>query len=155
MQKLVDKNFEELNRSIDNLNTWQQENKNVLDKMSRTSSQIISDLDSASFRLKEASDYVERLTAPCGYTSTLVADLHTAMSDDYNFVEISNNLSVACRDINESVTDWGDVIRSLDKWLKTRPELQGQHREPCRQGWMNLISNVITMKRSGKLHAKE
>lgn len=131
MKTLVDKNFNELNSSINNLNTWQQENKNVMEKMSETSSKILSDLGMASYTLKEVADSVERLTAPCGFLSELVADLHKAMSDDYNFVEISNNLSCACRDIDENVTAWGDVIRSLDKWLKTQ------------EGYKNSIENLI------------
>lgn len=49
MKKLVDKNFEELNNSINNLNNWQQENKTVMDKISQTSTQIISGLDTARF----------------------------------------------------------------------------------------------------------
>lgn len=132
MKKLVDKNFEELNNSINNLNTWQQENKTVMDKMSQTSTQIISDLDTASYRISEVSKYIDQLTAPCGYLGQLVSDLHSAMSDDYNFVEISNNLSSACRDINESVTDWGGVIKSLDDWLKIQ------------QNYKNNIENLIS-----------
>jgi hypothetical protein len=131
MKKLIDKNFEELNSSISNLNAWQQENKTVMDKMSQTSTQIISDLDTASYRISEVSKYIGQLTAPCGYLGQLVSDLHSAMSDDSNFVEISNNLSSACRDINESVTDWGGVIKSLDDWLKTQ------------QNYKNNIENLI------------
>ena len=65
-------------------------------------------------------------------SSQIIADLDTAMSDDYNFVEISNNLSSACRDINESVTDWRNVIRSLDEWLKTQ------------QNYKNSIESLVS-----------
>ena len=132
MKKLVDKNFEELNNSINNLNNWQQENKTVMDKISQTSTQIISGLDTASYRISEVSKYIDQLTAPCGYLGQLVNDLHSAMSDDSNFVEISNNLSSVCRDINESVTDWVGVIKSLDDWLQTQ------------RNYKDNIENLIT-----------
>ena len=54
------------------------------------------------------------------------------MSDDSNFVEISNNLSSVCRDINESVTDWVGVIKSLDDWLQTQ------------RNYKDNIENLIT-----------
>ena len=132
IKRLVDENFIELNNSIKNLNKWQQENKISMDKISETSSQIIADLDTASYRINEVSKFIEQLTAPCGYLGQLVNDLHSAMSDDYNFVEISNNLSSACRDINESVTDWRNVIRSLDEWLKTQ------------QNYKNSIESLVS-----------
>lgn len=116
-KKFVDKNFEELNKSINNLNTWQQDNKNMIDELTKKYKEVVKEHKSASTVLDNMASSTEKLISEDGKLTELILKLDEAMSKDENFINISKNLTSSATSIINASEDWKDAVVNLNEWV--------------------------------------
>lgn len=123
MKKLVDKNFEELNTSINNLNKWQQDNKEMIANLISQYNTAVKTFEDSSTALSGMTASTKELVGEEGELTKLIDNLHTAMVDDENFVEISNNLTTAAANLKQNSTDWETSLKDLKQWVESQKGL--------------------------------
>lgn len=123
MKKLVDKNFEELNTSINNLNQWQKDNKNMIAKLIFQYNTAVKTFEESSTALSGMTEKTKELVGEEGELTKLIDNLHTAMIEDDNFVEISSNISTAASNLKQNSTDWQNSMNDLKQWVESQKGL--------------------------------
>lgn len=123
MKKLVDKNFEELNTSINNLNKWQQDNKEMIAKLIFQYNTAVKTFESSSTALSNMTASTKELVGEEGELTKLIDNLHTAMVEDDNFVELSSNISTAASNLKQNSTEWETSLKNLKQWVEDQKGL--------------------------------
>ena len=120
INKLVADNFNELNKSIDNLNTWQQENKVQIADMIKQYREMATDFEDASSTMTDVSNTVNKLVADGGKFSDLIQALNEVMLEDKNFIQVIGKLKDAAElNHNNSVT-LNQTANTLKGWIITQ-----------------------------------
>lgn len=112
ISRLVQENFAKLNESVEKLNTWQEENKAMIESLTKQYYQMEQDFEGTSNTMQEVSDHTQKLVGNGGRLAQLVNALEEAMVNDKKFIEISKNLS-------ESASLTKDGIERNRKLLQT------------------------------------
>lgn len=123
MKKLVDKNFEELNNSINNLNTWQQENKLQISTLTDKFTASVNAFEDSSTAIQNITTYTKELVGEEGKLALLTENLHEAMVEDDNFVDISSNISTAASNLKQNSTEWHTLLSNLKAWVENQKGL--------------------------------
>ena len=120
INKLVADNFKELNKSIDNLNTWQQENKAQIADMIKQYREMVTDFEDTSSTMSDVSATINKLVADGGKFSDLIQALNEVMLEDKNFVQVIGKLKDAAEiNHNNSVT-LNQTANTLNGWIITQ-----------------------------------
>ena len=120
INKLVADNFKELNKSIDNLNTWQQENKAQISDMIKQYREMATDFEDASSTMTDVSNTINKLVADGGKFSDLIQALNEVMLEDKNFIQVIGKLKDAAEiNHNNSVT-LNQTANTLNGWIITQ-----------------------------------
>lgn len=123
MKKLVDKNFEELNTSVNNLNKWQQDNKEMIAKLILQYDTAVKTFEDSSTALSGMTASTKELVGEEGELTKLIDNLHAAMVDDEKFVEISGNLTTAAANLKQNSADWETSLKDLKQWVENQKGL--------------------------------
>lgn len=120
INKLVADNFKELNKSIDNLNTWQQENKVQIADMIKQYREMATDFEDTSSTMTDVSNSINKLVADGGKFSYLIQALNEVMLEDKNFIQVIGKLKDAAEiNHNNSVT-LNQTANTLNGWIITQ-----------------------------------
>ena len=123
MKKLVDKNFEELNKSINSLNTWQQENKEQIGTLTENFKTAVSAYEQSATAITNITKSTQELIGEEGELTKLINNLKTVMIDDENFVTISNNITTASVNLKQNSTEWQSSLSNLKTWVESQKGL--------------------------------
>lgn len=116
--RLVQENFEQLNKSVEKLNTWQQENKEMITSLTAQYKQMQEEFAKTSTILTSVSEETKQLTASEGKLQTLIKALNKVMVEDKHFVEMTNNLTSAAELNKNSMTEFKDAQSALNDWVR-------------------------------------
>ena len=120
INKLVTDNFKELNKSIDNLNYWQQENKTMVADMIKQYREMVVNFEDTSSTMSDVSKTIDKLVSDGGKFSDLIQALNEVMLEDKNFVRVIDKLKEAAEiNHNNSVT-LNQSANSLNGWIVTQ-----------------------------------
>ena len=92
IDKLVKENFKELNTSVQRMNDWQQENKNMITQLTDQFKTVSGEFQITSGAIKEITDNTNRLTNDNSHLKKLIEALQKVMIDDTKYQEIVNKL---------------------------------------------------------------
>lgn len=123
MKKLVDKNFEELNTSINNLNTWQKENKEQIGTLIKNFKTAVSAYEQSATAITNITNSTKKLIGEEGELTKLINNLKTVMIDDENFIKISNNISTASVNLKQNSIEWQATMSNLKTWVENQKGL--------------------------------
>lgn len=118
IEKLVQENFEQLNQSVERLNTWQQENKEMIQSLISQYRQMAQDFDGTSITLSQVSEDTQRLISRGGTLSRLVETLKSVMIDDAKFSQITHNLTDAVSITKHNIQSFNDTTTRLNEWVR-------------------------------------
>lgn len=79
ISRLVQENFAKLNESVEKLNTWQEENKAMIESLTKQYYQMEQDFEGTSNTMQEVSDHTQKLVGNGGRLAQLVNALEEAM----------------------------------------------------------------------------
>lgn len=118
INKLVQENFEQLNKSVENLNKWQQENKAMIATLTTQYKDMQQEFGGTSKTLKAVGDETKELVASEGKLQKIVQALNKVMVEDEKFIAMTNNLTAAAELNKASMADFKDAQSSLNEWVK-------------------------------------
>ena len=117
IQKLVQENFKELNKSVQNLNTWQQENKEMISSLTEQFKGVSNDFSVASLSVKEITENTSRLTKENSHLSKLIEELQKVLIDDTKFQEITSKLESTIDTIKNNTETFDETTNKLNVWI--------------------------------------
>lgn len=138
IEKLVQENFSQLNESVQNLNTWQQENKENLNALSAHYQQTTELFSHSSEVLKEVANNTKLLVNDESKLNELIKQLSAIMIDDTKFSSITNKLTQTVELVESSTKLYEETSSKLNKWVVNEYEFK--------QGVELLIKNLEEFK---------
>ncbi|GIW67975.1 MAG: hypothetical protein KatS3mg096_843 [Candidatus Parcubacteria bacterium] len=118
VEKLVQENFEELNKSVQRMNQWQQENKDMIEKLTEQFRKVSNDFAIASQSIKEITANTSKLTDENSHLSRLVKELQKVMIDDTKFQDIVTKLTLTIETLKENTESFDETTNKLNEWVK-------------------------------------
>lgn len=122
INKLVQKNFEELNKSVENLNKWQAENKESIEDLTLKYKQMVIQFEETSNVLSCVKEDVTKLVSEGGKLQQLIEALSSVMIEDRKFVEISNKLSNTAELTEKNIIQFEEASRKLNDWVRKQKD---------------------------------
>ena len=117
-ERLVKENFEELNRSVDRLNAWQRDNKEMIAQLTAQYGAAVTGFRESEQHIRNITEQNRQLTADDGKLQTLIAELRAVMVDDRKFTAITEGLRAATEAVEAGTERWGESTEQLRTWLR-------------------------------------
>nr|DAU30913.1 MAG TPA: chromosome segregation ATPase [Caudoviricetes sp.] len=118
ISRLVQENFAKLNESVEKLNTWQEENKTMIESLTKQYHQMEQDFEGTSTVMLDVSNYANQLVGNGGKLAQLVSVLKEVMVDDQKFIEISRNLSESASLAKDGMEKQDAITNKLNEWVQ-------------------------------------
>lgn len=117
IERLVKENFNELNNSVQNLNTWQQENKEMISTLTQQFTKVADDFMTSAISLEEITANTTKLTNENSHLSKLIQELQKVMIDDTNFTKITEKLTETINTLKENTDTFDETTNKLNDWI--------------------------------------
>jgi hypothetical protein len=128
---LVSKNFEELNESVRNLNSWQKTNMQQMQNLIQLFNEVSENMKLSSTRLANISKYTSQLVDNEGILSNLIKELQSVMVDDTQFASItqklinaSNNIVELSNSLTNTAEEYEETKKNITQWLNRERGIQ-------------------------------
>jgi DNA repair exonuclease SbcCD ATPase subunit len=118
ISRLVQENFAKLNESVEKLNTWQEENKAMIESLTKQYHQMEQNFEGTSNTMQEVSEHAQKLVGNGGRLAQLVNALEEAMVNDKKFIEISKNLSESASLAKDGMEKQDAITNKLNDWVR-------------------------------------
>lgn len=118
INKLVQENFDQLNKSVEQLNLWQQENKAMISSLVIQYKQMCDDMELASNTLEDIGSNTRLLVSEGGKLQKLINALNSIMIDDKHFIEITSNLTSAADLAKSNIEQFEESTKALNNWVR-------------------------------------
>jgi len=118
ISKLVQENFDQLNKSVEKLNQWQQENKEMIQSLTSQYKQMADNFENTSTSLNKVKDDTKSLVSEGGKLDQLVNSLNEVIVKDEKFIEISSNLQKTADLSKSNMESFDESTRKLNEWVK-------------------------------------
>ena len=115
--KLIQENFDQLNKSVEQLNQWQQENKAMIESLTKQYKEMESDFESTSTTVKQISSDVLQLAGNGGKLSQLIGQLQKVMIDDDKFVQIAGKLESTATLAKTNMESFDKSTTEMQEWI--------------------------------------
>jgi len=120
IEKLVQENFKELNNSVQRMNQWQQENKEMITRLTEQFKQVSDEFAITSKSIKEITDNTSKLTSENSHLTKLIAELQKVMIDDTKFQEIVGKLTSTVDTLKENTEAFDETTEKLNAWVRNQ-----------------------------------
>lgn len=119
INRLVKENFAELNNSVKNLNDWQQQNKEQVQKLTEQFQQTTEMFTVSATTLKQVADNTKSLTDDDSKLNNLIQQLNKVMIEDGKFQEITNKLITTIETLEKTTDSFDETTSKLNDWVRT------------------------------------
>lgn len=120
IEKLVQENFQELNNSVNRMNQWQQENKEMIGQLTNQFTKVSEDFQIASTSIKEITDNTSKLTNDNSHLTKLIEELQKVMIEDTKYQEIVNQLTSTINTLKENTEAFDGTTNKLNDWVRNQ-----------------------------------
>ena len=118
INKLIQENFEQLNNSVERLNTWQQENKEMIQRLTMQYHQMADNFEQTSTSLAQVDEDTRQLVSEGGRLHQIVAALNKVIVEDEKFIKISNDLQSTTALTKSNFEQFDASTKALNDWVK-------------------------------------
>ena len=118
INKLIQENFDQLNKSVEKLNVWQQENKEMITSLTKQYKQMADNFDSTSVVLQKVGTDTRMLVSDGGKLDQLVKSLSKVLIEDEKFVEVTKKLSETVDLTKNNMQQFDESTKSLNEWVR-------------------------------------
>ena len=118
INKLIQENFDQLNKSVERLNTWQQENKEMIQSLTSQYRQMAENFESTSTSLTKVDEDTRQLVSEGGKLRQIVDALNKVMVEDEKFIKISSDLQSTTNLTKTNFEQFDDATKKLNDWVK-------------------------------------
>lgn len=118
IQRLVQENFEQLNKSVERLNAWQQENKNMIASLIQQYKDMETDFENSSTTLTKVSADTKALVGDGGKLQQLIAALNKVILENQSYIEVTKKLQETAELTKDNIVKFDDSTNKLNDWVR-------------------------------------
>lgn len=118
IQRLVQENFDQLNKSVERLNVWQQENKEQIASLIQQYKDMESDFESSSSTLTKVSADTKALVSDGGKLQQLIEALNKVILENKSYMEITKKLQETADLTKDNMVKFDDSTSKLNDWVR-------------------------------------
>ena len=118
IEKLVKENFDQLNKSVEQLNTWQIENKAMIQSLTKQYKEMCDNFANDATALNRITQDTTLLVSDGGKLNELLTALTKVMVDDTKFVEITKNLEDSAQLSKDNMAKFDESTEKLNDWVR-------------------------------------
>jgi len=120
IEKLVQENFKELNNSVQRMNQWQLENKEMIISLTNQFKEVSNEFTISSVAIKEITENTTKLTNENSHLTKLIEELQKVLIDDTKFEEIVGKLATTIDTLQENTEAFDETTEKLNAWVKNQ-----------------------------------
>lgn len=120
VNKLVQENFQELNNSVQRLNDWQKDNKEMIQKLTEQFIKVSEEFAITSIAIQEITQNTKQLTDENSKLAKLIIELQKVMIDDTKFQDIVNKLNSTIDTLKKNTDAFDETTNKLNNWVKNQ-----------------------------------
>jgi predicted HAD superfamily phosphohydrolase len=117
IERLVKENFEELNNSVQRLNNWQQENKEMIATLTEQFKKVSKQFEISATSIKEITENTVKLTDKNSFLAKLIQELQKVMIEDTKYQDIINKLTSTIEILKENTETFDETTNKLNNWI--------------------------------------
>ena len=118
INKLIQENFDQLNKSVERLNQWQQENKEMIARLTAQYKEMATDFEGTSTTLTRVKDDTETLVSSGGKLHQIIDALNKVIVEDEKFIKISSDLQSTATLTKTNFEQFDASTKALNDWVK-------------------------------------
>lgn len=119
IERLVKENFEELNKSVQNMNTWQQQNKQQITELTNSYKDLTKSFKSNAKTLTDVTTNTKSLLSENSKLNKLVNLMNKILIEENNFTEITTKLSNTVEILQTNTEAFDNTTNKLNEWVRT------------------------------------
>lgn len=118
INKLIQENFDQLNKSVEQLNQWQQENKEMISRLTAQYREMATDFEGTSTTLTKVKDDTEMLVSSGSKLHQIIDALNKVIVEDEKFIKISSDLQSTASLTKSNFEQFDASTKALNEWVK-------------------------------------
>lgn len=118
INKLIQENFDQLNKSVEKLNQWQQENKEMIASLTYQYKEMSDNFEATSTSLSRVKDDTASLVCEGGRLHQLVDALNQVIIEDEHFIEVTKELHEAANLSKSNMESFDESTKTLNEWVR-------------------------------------
>jgi len=118
INKLIQENFDQLNKSVEKLNQWQQENKEMIVSLTRQYKEMSDNFEATSSSLTRVKDDTSSLVSEGGKLRQLVDTLNQVIIKDERFIKVTKELHEAATLSKTNMESFNESTKTLNEWVR-------------------------------------
>lgn len=118
INKLIQENFDQLNKSVEKLNTWQQENKEMISSLTKQYKEMSTNFEATSTSLTKVKDDTTSLVSEGGKLQKLVDALNKVIIEDEKFLKLTTDLQKTADLSKSNMESFDKSTNSLNEWVR-------------------------------------
>lgn len=118
ISKLVKENFDQLNKSVERMNKWQQENKEMIKELTAQYRDMAQQFGQTGQTLHKVGDDTKRLVSDGGKLEQLIKSLNAVLIEDKKFVEITKKLESTVELTKNNMQTFDESTSKLNEWVR-------------------------------------
>lgn len=118
INKLIQENFYQLNKSVESLNVWQQENKEMISSLTQQYKIMTTNFEQTSITLTKVSSDTRLLVSDGGKLRQLIDALNQVIIEDEKFVKIVTQIEETATLCKDNMLQFEESTKSLNEWVR-------------------------------------
>ena len=118
INKLIQENFDQLNKSVEKLNQWQQENKEMIASLTLQYKEMSDNFEATSISLTRVKDDTTSLVSEGGKLRQLVDALNQVIIEDEHFIEVTKELHETANLSKSNMELFNESTKALNEWVR-------------------------------------
>lgn len=126
ISRLIQQNFEQLNQSVQRLNTWQVENKEMISRLTAQYKTMADNFERNANTLTAVSQDTKNLVSDGGKLKQLINALNQVLLEDKHFEELTKQLLESAKLTKGNMAEFEESTRNLNEWVRKNRSFQEQ-----------------------------
>lgn len=118
INKLIQENFDQLNKSVERLNQWQQENKEMIASLTRQYREMATNFEATSNSLDKVKSDTESLVSEGGKLRQIVDALNEVIVNDEKFIKTADHLQKTAELSQSNMEAFDASTKALNEWVR-------------------------------------
>ncbi len=116
--RLIQQNFEQLNQSVQRLNTWQIENKEMISRLTSQYKNMADNFERNANTLNDVAKDTKELVSDGGKLKQLIDSLNQILLEDKNFEKLTKELLDSAELTKGNMQEFEESTRNLNEWVR-------------------------------------
>lgn len=118
INKLIQENFDQLNKSVERLNQWQKENKDMIVSLTRQYKEMSNNFEATSTSLGRVKEDTQSLVSEGGKLRQIVDALNQVIVNDEKFLKTADHLQKTAELSQSNMEAFDTSTKALNEWVR-------------------------------------